>query len=476
VGPNATSLHPSLRAFCDVTGGCHSPIRSVAEISQVTTLMSRLLAPRLPPAWPLQNPLRLPHVQPASKEDDIDVNGEAFVNGGPVCAFQVIERNSSGQMGTVHRAMLLYIPSWHNDAVKPQNNHTPLPPIWCLPESFFPSKKMDTLPPRKAQPLLNYTRYYQAVDSCAFDPVKVMQMLHRLDHFIVSNRSLSHGSQQSVNKLLQRDVYVCHWLMKDGRVTNRNGPSSQKGIEHFPVFVPNAGRNSSSDENVLNIGILHVPEDSKVPGTLTLLPPDPHILIPLLLRAAEVEHRQLKKAAASSDGEPGKMMTTSKNLIMDENWRSEMRAYLFRVPPYYHPSLRRCLRSSLPPSVHSLLNLESAEAAISQCLSRPVMQKIRNGEQIAKTNNDRQEQREGEYRRQASETNHHTDTCRIRYGQFDCRSPISSYLNALRNLPPPPSKRKIAAEEKEDTHDKSPKSMNEQEEKESKKSLSVVEW
>ena len=161
---------------------------------------------------------------------------------------------------------------------------------------------------------------------------------------------------------------------------------------------------------------------------------------------------------------------------MDENWRSEMRAYLFRVPPYYHPSLRRCLRSSLPPSVQSLLNLESAEAAISQCLSRPVMQKIRNGEQIAKTNNDRQEQREGEYRRQASETNHHTDTCRIRYGQFDCRSPISSYLNALRNLPPPPSKRKIAAEEKEDTHDKSPKSMNEQEEKESKKSLSVVEW
>ena len=471
VGPNANQLHPSLRAFCDVTGGCHSPIRSVSDISQVTNLMSKLLAPRLPSSWPLQNPLRLPHVQPTSKEDDIDVDGEVFMNSGPVCAFQVTERNSSGQMGTMHRALLLHAPSWHNDAVKPQTNHTPLPPIWCIPESFFPSKKLDSLPPRKAQPLLNYTRFYQAVDTCTFDPLKVMQMLHRLDHFIVSNRSLSHGSQQATNKLLQRDVYVCHWLSKDGSVTSRNGPSSQRGAEHFPLFVPNAGRKSLSDENVLSIGILHVPDDSKVPGTLTLLPPDPHILIPLLLRAAEVEHRQLKKAVATTDGEPGKLLNTSKGLLMDENWRSEMRAYLFRVPPYYHPSLRRCLRSILPPGVHSLINLESAESAISQCLSRPVIQKIRNGEHIAKVNNDRQEQREGEYRKQASETNHHIDVSKLRYGQFDCRSPISSYLNALRNLPPPPSKTKVAPPERRDAK----KGVQKQEE-EISKPLSVVEW
>jgi len=125
VGPNANQLHPSLRAFCDVTGGCHSAIRSVSDISLVTNLMSRLLAPRLPSSWPLQNPLRLPHVQHTSKEDDIDVEGEVFVNSGPVCAFQVMERNSSGQMGTVHRALLLYAPSWHNDAVKPQKNSYP---------------------------------------------------------------------------------------------------------------------------------------------------------------------------------------------------------------------------------------------------------------------------------------------------------------------------------------------------------------
>ena len=59
----------------------------------------------------------------------------------------------------------------------------------------------------------------------------------------------------------------------------------------------------------INIGILHIP--NKAPATLTLLPPEPHILIPLLLKAAEVEHRQLKKAAVSTD-DPTKLLNIFK--------------------------------------------------------------------------------------------------------------------------------------------------------------------
>jgi len=479
VGPSGDNLHPSLRAFCDVTGGCHSPIRNVSDISQVTSLISRLIAPRLPTPWPIQNPLRLPHVpvQAAQQsENEVIANGEVFVNGGPVCSFQEMERNSAGQPGTMHRAMLLYTPCWHNDAVKSnQKNHVPPPPIWCIPESYFPSKKLETLPPRTAQPLLSYTRYYQAVGTCVFDPMKVMQMLHRLDHFVISNRSMSHGSQQVAGKLLQRDVYVCQWLSQDGRATR--GPTSQRGSEHFPICVRGAGRNalSEGEENVLTIGILHVPEDQKAPSSLTLLPPDPHILLPLLLRFAEIEHRQLKKAASTgAEGETGKLLNISKNLLMDDNWRSEMRAYLFRVPPYYQPSLRRCLRSILPPSVHSLISSESAESAVSQCLSRNVLQKIRNGEQIAKANNDRQEQREGEYRRHVAETNQHGEVANLRYGQFDCRSPVSSYLNALRALPPPSKKESV--EGGNPSEEKTPTGAKESKERKEEKPLTVVEW
>ena len=438
VGPSGGKLHPSLHAFCDLTGGCHTPIRSVQDIPQVTNLMSLLMAPRLPTPWPIQNPLKLPHVQSSyALDSESNINGEVFLNGGPISAFQVLERNSAGQPGTVHRAMLCFTPRWNNDALKGnQKNNSPQPPIWCIPESYFPSKKIESLPPRTAQPLLSYTRYYQAVGTCAFDPMKIMQLLHRLDHFIISNRSMSHGSQQVANKLIQRDVYVCQWLSQDGRVSR--GPSSQRGLEHFPIFVRGAGRNSLSEgeENVLNIGILHVPDDQKTPSTLTLLPPDPHILLPLLLKASEVEHRQLKKASSATDCDSGKLLNISKTLLMDDSWRSEMRAYLFRVPPYYHSTLRRCLRSILPPSLHSLVISESGENA----LSRMVMQKVRTGEQVAKAVNDRQEQSEGEFRRHVAETNQHVEASNLRYGQFDCRSPAHQYLNVLRNLPPPSKK------------------------------------
>lgn len=467
MGPSASKLHPSLNAFCELTGGCHTPIRSVQDIPQVTNMISSLIAPRLPTPWPMQNPLKLPHVQTANAAgNEMIMSGEVFLNGGPVCAFQVLERNSAGQPAAVHRAMLLYAPCWNNDALKStQKNSNPLPPIWPIPESYFPSKKMESLPPRTAQPLLSYTRYYQAVGTCAFDPMKVMQMLYRLDHFVVSNRTMSHGSLQIANKLLQRDIYVCQWLSPDGRASR--GPSSQRGLGHFPIFVRGGGRPalSEGEENVINIGILHVPDDHKSPSTLTFLPPDPHILLPLLLKAAEVEHRQLKKASASIDNDTGKLLNISKNLIMDDHWRSEMRAYLFRVPPYYHAILRRCLRAILPPSLHSLISTESAESA----LSRSVMQKIKIGEQIAKDKSERQEKSEGGYRRHVTETNQYVDVSNLRYGHYDCRSPTHQYLNALRCLPPPSKKQ----EEKERRN----RCVNiVQNDSNETKPLSVVDW
>ncbi len=118
-----------------------------------------------------------------------------------------------------------------------------------------------------------------------------------------------------------------------------------------------------------------------------------------------------------------------------------MRAYLFRVPPYYHSALKRCLRSILPFNVHSLLSSDAADNASSRCLSRQVVLKIRSGEQIAKDNNERLERREREYRRYSAESNPHVDrSTPVTYGQYDSRSPMSSYLNALRKLPPPTAK------------------------------------
>ncbi len=520
VGPSGDKLHPSLRVFAEVTGGCHTSIRSVSDISQVTYLMSRLISPPLPTPWPIQNPLRLPNLPPtllssssSSESTTGTVHGEVFVNGGPVCSFQTMERcPRTGQNGTIHRAMLLYVPCWstaglHDPQSQYQHQHQQQQnPIWAIPESFFPSKKLDTLPPRTAQPMLNYTRYYQAVGNPVFDPMNVMKMLHRLDQFIIGNRKLISSSVPSeankAPKLLQRDVYICSWLSQDGKQQQQaKGPSSQRGKEHFPICVRGAGRNSlSSDEggeNVLNIGILHMPADSnnhsgsgnlsgKAPSSLTLLPPDPHILLPLLLRAAEIEHRQLKKASASASsntqGETApNLLNISKNIILDENWRMEMRAYLFRVPPYHQPVLKRCLRSILPPSVHTLLSSDSAESAISQCLSRKVLQKIRTGEQIAKDNNERLERREGEYRRHSADTNQYSDhhanhnTNTLRYGQYDCRSPMSSYLNALRKMPPPSISSKND-EMNESSPDKVARSKKLPDTSSKDKPLSVVDW
>eukprot|EP00957_Ditylum_brightwellii_P089348 6802889-Ditylum_brightwellii.AAC.1 len=270
---------------------------------------------------PIPDPLRMPTLPPPTSSTKppggallSSVNGGAFVNGGPVVSFQPLEIGANGEAPPINRAMLLYVPFQQSEIIASARakSTTPItavtyqPPIWCISESYFPNKKLDTLPPRLAQPLLNYTRHYQVVGSNAFDPTFVMKALHRLDQLVLANKQVTvDGTNNAVTaaakqpppiKLLQRDVYALEWL-KDEK--GSSAPRSSRNQEHFPVLVRGAGRPSLSEgeENMLGIGVLHHPQGAAATGdgaklsTLTLLPPEPHILLPLLVRAAEAEHR-----------------------------------------------------------------------------------------------------------------------------------------------------------------------------------------
>jgi len=438
VGSSSDKLHTSLKAFCEVTGGCHLPLSSVGEIQLVSDILIRRIAPHAPNQMTVPNPLRLPSLPPvpASLLESNNIfncmTDAAYVNGGPICSFQQLEAP------VTHRAMLLYAP-YHMDMLKVNPNYHNAP-IWCIPESFFPSKKLENLPPRTAQPILHYTRHHSVVGSVTFDPLVIMKYLHRLDQLTISNRLIfnSHltNTKETPVKVLQRDVYICKWLCQDWKRIQK--PNSQLGQEHFAVCVRGAGRSSLSDgdENFLNIGILHVPSGGTKVSTLTLLPPDPHILFPLLIKASESEHRALKKVTEKKEVTNALLLSASRNVHLDENWRSSMKAYLFRVPPYYQHSIRRSLRPILPGSAHSLLSVDPIDSIISQCFSRLCLQKIRNGEQFSKESNERLERQEEEYRKHTAEHDHGEGQI-IGYGQYDNRTDPSSYLAALRNMPPP---------------------------------------
>eukprot|EP00814_Leptocylindrus_danicus_P004217 CAMPEP_0116017446 /NCGR_PEP_ID=MMETSP0321-20121206/8052_1 /TAXON_ID=163516 /ORGANISM="Leptocylindrus danicus var. danicus, Strain B650" /LENGTH=279 /DNA_ID=CAMNT_0003487639 /DNA_START=156 /DNA_END=991 /DNA_ORIENTATION=+ len=59
-GAQARSLHPSLRAFCDVTGGSHHTLSEFSQLMQVTDALLKDIAPQRPTKVPIMNPLRLP--------------------------------------------------------------------------------------------------------------------------------------------------------------------------------------------------------------------------------------------------------------------------------------------------------------------------------------------------------------------------------------------------------------------------------
>jgi WW domain len=451
-------LPPSILSLCEITGGCQTTIRSASSISSWADQMLKILAPPRPCHIPIADPLHLStSTTNPSPPNNWNLPAGTFVQGGPICCFQALEAGTQGEPSPLHRAMILNVPFQQQVISTTGIPPNPSPPTWCIPEAFFPSPNLDTLPPRLAQPLLTFSRNYTAINSPTFDPLVVIKTLHHLEHLIMLNRKLLTPNQQQPGKLLLRDVYICEWISPDGKPAL---PPSPGRTEYTPVAVRGAGRSiSEGEEPVLNIGILHVPTiatsnpssliyanslsaknsisrsssggSSNTYSTLTLLPPEPHILLPLLLKAADAEHRMLKKY-------PDK----PRAVYLDDSWRSEFRAYLFRIPPYYQSALNRCLRPLLPPSLHSLVSNEGIEKLASQCFSKLCLQKIRSGEQTQKEANERMERQERELRRRGvSRVGNDSSTTgsfgHIGYGQYDPRGTTSSYLAALRTLPPP---------------------------------------
>lgn len=501
-------LHKSLRALCEVTGGAYIRINPTDSLSNI---LSRLSPPR-PIPYSIPDPLRISPPTPVQFDIASERNTTtSFLNGGPVCSFQCME-GAPQQQPSIHRAMIMHAgsceqPRWifnPTASSSPQSKFIPTP-IWIIPESHFPSKKLDTLPPRPSQPLLHYSRNYQAVASPVFDPYYVMKALHHLDHLYVTIRQLLVDAGDNppplANRMLQRDVYICDWL--GGQESAKRGPDNSSnatgvprtdaGREHFPVCVRGAGRPALSGEggdNILNIGILHVPHDwvklkdisagaaqndsspTKV-STLTLLPPDPHILIPLLIKVAEMELRMLKKVtennkeatsikAGATAGLIKKKInsaTAARAIHLDDNWKSDFRAYLFRLPPYYLPAVRRVLRSMLPQSVLALLNVESQEVLPLLCMSPSCLTKIQNGEKAAKNSIDWLRGMEQNIRKRRARStlddqsqlqqNVKQEPQSFGYGEYDPRMTEQQYQHLLRNLPPP-WKNGIKEEEEED--------------------------
>ena len=307
--------------------------------------------------------------------------------------------------------------------------------LWCIPEHFFPNKKLDTLPPRSAQPLLSFATDNFSFSSNRCDPFKVMQMITQLNQLYKNTNIVLEASQvKPIHRELQRDVFVCAWLGLQG------SPSKCCYTEFMPVYMRGAGRQSLIDgENVLCIGILHVSMSKSSQNeldTLTLLPPDSHILLPLLIRSAETELRFLKKGIESKEN---RGVSALKNVFLDDKWKAELKAYLYRLPSYYQNSIRRCLRALLPVSIHSMLTIEAKETIASHCFSNACYQKLRIGENMMKEHNDRLERQEEELRRYNVQPNNYDESGQyIGYGQYDSRSSTSSlYLASLRTLPAP---------------------------------------
>lgn len=484
-------MHPQLKALCEVTGGAYMKIQSVSALSK---LMTKMYPPR-PKACSIPDPLKLPNM-PASPHPTESTNNllmkNVFVNGGPICCFESMDANE-GRKPSLHRAMLMFAGSceqtrWILNPTQSENaTSTVQQPVWCIPEIFFPSKKLDTLPPRPSQPLLHYSRSYQAVGCPVFDPMYVMKALHHLDQQHVSIHQLLVDSGDSpppiANRMLQRDVYVTEWLggneseQKMSGTNESGAPRTVAGKEHFPVCVRGAGRPTVSgegDDNILNIGILHVPQiwnrlkelESKaqksraVPSnlsTLTLLPPDPHILIPLLIRIADMELRALKKnkekGASSRPGATADFIKKSHSVLkavhVDDQWKSDFRGWLFRLPPYYFPAIRRVLRPFLPPSVLSLLSPDGQESLPLLCFSRTCLEKIKAGEKANKDGNDwlRSIERDLSQRGKApmvainakvgNDLQQKALPLSFGYGQYDPRMSEYSYKSSLRDMPPP---------------------------------------
>jgi hypothetical protein len=199
-----------------------------------------------------------------------------------------------------------------------------------------------------------------------------------------------------------------------------------------------------------------------------------------IFQLAEAELRVLQKtetkevepksgALAGLIKKKNNSVAAAKAIHMDDDWKSDFRAYLFRLPHYYLPAIRHVLSPMLPPSILPLLNFDGHESGLPfPCYSPTCLHKIQNGEKAARDHNERLrniEQRMHMHRSmheallasghvQSMERNSSTlkkglqqggDKISFGYGQYDPRVPEHRYLNSLRNLPPPKKDHKVPA-------------------------------
>ena len=201
-----------------------------------------------------------------------------------------------------------------------------------------------------------------------------------------------------------------------------------------------------------------------------------HPFHPALLfsQIAETEHRILKKATETKDTGPKAGATAglikkkvsgaaaARALHVDDAWKADFRAYLFRLPAYYLPAVRRALRPLLPPGAASLLHHEGhPEALSSLCFSPACLLKIQQGEKAAEGANEWLRGMEYTVRRRqhpalleaplASEQwqasgrpssgarkEGQQDVTSLHFGHGQCdQFKVSAYLSSLRNAPPP---------------------------------------
>jgi hypothetical protein len=142
---------------------------------------------------------------------------------------------------------------------------------------------------------------------------------------------------------------------------------------------------------------------------------------------------------------------------MDDEWKSDFRAYLFRLPHYYLPAIRHVLSPMLPPSILPLLNFDGHESLPFPCYSPICLNKIQNGEKAAMDMNERIRGMEQRIHCSMQDTQLASgrmksierkpsmlkkgqqggDAISFGYGQYDPSMQEHRYLNMLRNLPAP---------------------------------------
>ena len=171
-----------------------------------------------------------------------------------------------------------------------------------------------------------------------------------------------------------------------GGVNSSN--TNEKG-HYFPVGFETVS--SSNEKKFLSMGYLHVPVSSSTSSsTLTILPPDPHILIPLILKAVKDENKVNKWEGPDVNLDSNENATmdqqSTKHVQLDDNWKkevsdrnemlrasrspcgththsshSQLRGYLFSIPTYYKSYMKRYIRPLLPRSASSLFNSVGGE-------------------------------------------------------------------------------------------------------------------